>query len=163
MVTQGRSCFNLIRADYPKIIFEDYQFWLASLNIVYIHISNIGVQRMPLSRLNNLVSMTAPVDTIPPTGLIQCGAPGLCALRFCCTERRYPSASKTTGRNTTESASRIAAGAQARQHMHSGRFAAVPPNRDPIAKGLGLGAAANPFASRRYELIASANDWEARQ
>lgn len=105
---------------------------------------------MPLSRLDNLVPMSVPINIISPlSGLRQCRARGPRALCFRCTVQRCPSARMTNGRNSADFASRLAAGTHTTRHTSSERFAAVPPARAPIAQGLGLSAARHPFACRR--------------
>jgi hypothetical protein len=105
---------------------------------------------MPLSRLDNMAPMVVPINTIPQPELVRCCARQAAAIRFRCNKQRYPSASKTTGRHITESASHIVPGAQTRQHMHSGRFAVVPLAHVQKSNGRVLGATANLVAARRY-------------
>jgi hypothetical protein len=105
---------------------------------------------MPHSRLDNMAPMIVPIDTIPQPGLVRRCARQAAAIRFRCNKQRYPSASKTTGRYITESASHIVPGTQARQNMHSVKFSVVPLVHVQNIYGHVLGATAILFAHRQY-------------
>ena len=105
---------------------------------------------MPLSRLDNMAPTIVPINTIPQPELVRHCARQAAAIRFRCNKQRYPSASKTTVRYITESASHIVPGTHARQNMHSGKFAVVPLVHFQKSNGRVLGATANVVAARRY-------------
>jgi hypothetical protein len=103
---------------------------------------------MPPSRLDHRVPMTLPTHAVPPPELAHARPHARTATPLGCNEQRYPTARKTIGRNTSESAPRKSGHAQARHHIQSGKCGTVSLAHVQQSNGYALGATANLSITR---------------